>query len=666
MLADRIVAQVKLLDIGKEYQFISENNSNRIKLLSIDSDNGPIRLGRVLPTKEVQSVTVSTANLEKMASSIKENIPFSIDAIVGASGNWRSAFESILAYAPEFYHCKLNGQKRLVWCPQNPHALNEQVGIDCAVLPREIEVTSNRDTIIAEFQYFIENCTKSPNSFRNYFSGFSAIAEYIRKFNPTFSSLLDYTNAAYLQSIYDRLMDDPDFVERDSGGKSKTMYSNAFTSYLMFLRARNFFAKKLSGNLPICSCKTLKSSYRPYITAIKSKPFILLAGISGTGKSRIVRQLAYATGGEDSNKIQKPYNYEIIQVRPNWHDSTELLGYETRISGRAEYVVTDFLRFLAKAWYFEEVPFFLCLDEMNLAPVEQYFAEYLSVLETRKLRDGDIVSDTLLPALSKYDEKNEETGGIDNPILNDLFGKEWRINGDVVQRNKAREAKLVEKFRVDGITLPPNLIVMGTVNMDETTFSFSRKVLDRAMTIEMNGVDFSKGLMREDCRIAPIAADVILPDAVEAMDVYEANQAVCDVVIAYLNEINSVLEGTPFKVAYRTRNEFILYVLANLQYTGNDTCYKLIRALDEMTLMKILSRIEGDKNKLMNLGKTGSILDDLTAQIKQSLEKVYQDFDASGSEKSMYVDLGKDSVSLCKLGEMKRKLDNTYYCTFWS
>mgnify|MGYP001066027335 CR=1 FL=1 len=410
----------------------------------------------------------------------------------------------------------------------------------------------------------------------------------------------------------------------------------------------------------------VENESRPYITAIKSKPFILLAGISGTGKSRIVRQLAYATGGEDSNKIQKPYNYEIIQVRPNWHDSTELLGYETRISGRAEYVVTDFLRFLAKAWYFEEVPFFLCLDEMNLAPVEQYFAEYLSVLETRKLRDGDIVSDTLLPALSKYDEKNEETGGIDNPILNDLFGKEWRINGDVVQRNKAREAKLVEKFRVDGITLPPNLIVMGTVNMDETTFSFSRKVLDRAMTIEMNGVDFSKGLMREDCRIAPIAADVILPDAVEAMDVYEANQAVCDVVIAYLNEINSVLEGTPFKVAYRTRNEFILYVLANLQYTGNDTCYKLIRALDEMTLMKILSRIEGDKNKLMNLGKTGSILDDLTAQIKQSLEKVYQDFDASGSEKSMYVDLGKDSVSLCKLGEMKRKLDNTYYCTFWS
>ena len=150
--------------------------------------------------------------------------------------------------------------------------------------------------------------------------------------------------------------------------------------------------------LPLSS---IIAQFRPYITAIKSKPFILLAGISGTGKSRIVRQLAYATGGENPDEVKKPYNYEMIQVRPNWHDSTELLGYETRISGETEYVLTDFLRFLAKAWYFEETPFFLCLDEMNLAPVEQYFAEYLSVLETRKLNNGRIISDSLLPPLNK-------------------------------------------------------------------------------------------------------------------------------------------------------------------------------------------------------------------------------------------------------------------------
>ena len=133
--------------------------------------------------------------------------------------------------------------------------------------------------------------------------------------------------------------------------------------------------------------------------SIKSKPFVLLAGISGTGKSRIIRQLAYATSNEDPEKTQKPFNYEIISVRPNWHDSCELLGYVTRVSGHPEYIVTDFLRFIAKAWFYEETPFFLCLDEMNLAPVEQYFAEYLSVIESRKLRDNKIVTDTLIPPL---------------------------------------------------------------------------------------------------------------------------------------------------------------------------------------------------------------------------------------------------------------------------
>ena len=69
--------------------------------------------------------------------------------------------------------------------------------------------------------------------------------------------------------------------------------------------------------------------YRPYITAIKSKPFLLLAGISGTGKSRIVRELARTcwTEGSEEYKSQKPKNFEMVQVKPNWHDSSELIGY---------------------------------------------------------------------------------------------------------------------------------------------------------------------------------------------------------------------------------------------------------------------------------------------------------------------------------------------------
>ena len=140
-------------------------------------------------------------------------------------------------------------------------------------------------------------------------------------------------------------------------------------------------------------------TYRPYITAIKSKPFLLLTGISGTGKSRIVRELARACWDEGSEeyKTQKPKNFEMVQVKPNWHDSSELIGYVSRVSGSPVFVAGDFLKFVAKAWENPNVPYFLCLDEMNLAPVEQYFAEYLSVVESRKCQeDGTIATDPIL------------------------------------------------------------------------------------------------------------------------------------------------------------------------------------------------------------------------------------------------------------------------------
>lgn len=119
--------------------------------------------------------------------------------------------------------------------------------------------------------------------------------------------------------------------------------------------------------------KSNNGSEMNILTAIKTKPFILLAGISGTGKSRLVRTLAYKTCEklELRQDPKKPGNFELIPVRPNWHDSSELMGYVSRINGE-KYITTSFLQFIAKAWKNIETPFFLCLDEMNLAPVEQY------------------------------------------------------------------------------------------------------------------------------------------------------------------------------------------------------------------------------------------------------------------------------------------------------
>lgn len=374
------------------------------------------------------------------------------------------------------------------------------------------------------------------------------------------------------------------------------------------------------------------SPYRPYITAIKSKPFLLLAGISGTGKSRIVRELARACWDEGTEEYnaQKPKNFQMVQVKPNWHDSSDLIGYVSRVSGKAEYVAGDFLRFVAKAWEDKETPYFLCLDEMNLAPVEQYFAEYLSVVESRKSHeDGTVTTD---PIFEKVDE-------------------EWYFN---LTASLTTDENVRKQFNKDGICIPQNLIVVGTVNMDETTFSFSRKVLDRAMTIEMNDVDLHGGLTERNEQIGKLGKAELIGNAVEGVDVYTDNKEVCEKVLTYLDAVNAVLNGTPFKVAYRTRNEFLLYVVNNLPYNKdeNDTelelGYVVARALDEITSMKVLSRIEGDDTKVSD-----EFLDRLSKTIEDGLKAV------SGEEHTI------TSISLAKLKEMKAKLASGY-TSFWS
>ncbi len=379
--------------------------------------------------------------------------------------------------------------------------------------------------------------------------------------------------------------------------------------------------------------------YRPFITAIKSKPFLLLAGISGTGKSRIVRELARACWDKDSKEYKepRPRNFEMVQVKPNWHDSSELIGYVSRVSGQSEYVAGDFLRFIARAWAETDVPYFLCLDEMNLAPVEQYFAEYLSVVESRKNKEGAVVTDPILPAA-----KMRGPGGVLIPHI--WYSK--LVDELLADCPKSKEPELKSQFDSNGICLPPNLIVVGTVNMDETTFSFSRKVLDRAMTIEMNEVNLKGGLTERYEQIGKLGKEELIGTDVEGVDVYGANQAVCDKVIDYLEAVNKQLEGTPFKIAYRTRNEFLLYVVNNLPYKqdGESEDEVVRRALDEITNMKILSRIEGDADKI------GSLLERLTTVIKAELGDQYS------------VD---NSVSLKKLKEMENRLKSGY-TSFWS
>ena len=321
--------------------------------------------------------------------------------------------------------------------------------------------------------------------------------------------------------------------------------------------------------------------------ALRTKPFAILAGHSGTGKSQMVRRLAYMTCADDglmaeAKEKNAPGNYCMIQVCPNWHDSTDLLGYYSEMSGK--FRSTPFVNFVAKAYAYPEIPFFVCLDEMHLAPVEQYFAEYLSAVESASDKSGQRLTDPLVPKTYAADEV------IDDAEVRFNESKAW--------------------YETHGLTLPKNLFVVGTVNMDDTTCQFSRKVLDRAMTIMMDKVAF-EDMMDASKSVEPSEDDLLEPGDIaqflggalraQPLDVNQVN---------LLKAVDKVLGKTPFAVAYRFANEYALYEASLIALTGVGKSEETSKAaLDHCVLMKVLPRIHGERKEMELLfrGKPDSV-----------------------------------------------------------
>ena len=384
-------------------------------------------------------------------------------------------------------------------------------------------------------------------------------------------------------------------------------------NYLEIISISDFFGNVRQQQNRVLSIASATSDFnKDYLRAMRTKPFLLLAGISGTGKSRIVKQMAFDSCPDNAvlrADLTSPGNYCLIEVKPNWHDSTELIGYESQI-GKPHYQLTPFVKFLAKAMLHPTVPFFVCLDEMNLAPVEQYFAEFLSVLESRTKIDGHIVSEPLIKAeiFRKYNmEKSLFSLEEETTAYNDA-------NKTVEPApTYGKEVEVYNSLKEHGLRIPENVIVIGTVNMDETTHQFSRKVIDRAMTIEMNlpegdpFMDFFTNGSELAYRANPTSPSLYLATETRASDVVKALAAdnaektdwLKGEVAAFLTSLNSALDGTPFKVAYRVQNELMLYFY-QLWLEDKTARWRdiLNTACDQILMMKVLPRVEGDEELL--------------------------------------------------------------------
>lgn len=346
------------------------------------------------------------------------------------------------------------------------------------------------------------------------------------------------------------------------------------------------------------------SLIKNFYLSLKSKPFVILAGTSGTGKTKLVKLFAESINAE----------YKLIPVRPDWSDSSDLFGH-LDLNGR--FIEGALTRYIKDASEHTDKPYILCLDEMNLARVEYYFSDFLSIIETRNFVDGKIISDPLV---------NKNVYGASDAYIE--FGE---------------------------LRFPENLYIIGTVNMDETTFPFSRKVLDRANTIEFSYVELIPSEISQEniSKLLNIGNDFLKSEYLQLShcDYKDYVIKIC----TELQKINDILKIAEAHVGYRIRDEICFYMLNNKK---NDLLPEN-EAFDYEILQKILPRIQGSNSSLKEM---------LTELFK------YCAGDYTGlSGYSIYEQMQnyiknnqcKYRKSACKIAFMVRRFEEDGYTSYW-
>lgn len=327
--------------------------------------------------------------------------------------------------------------------------------------------------------------------------------------------------------------------------------------------------------------------------SLKTKPFVILAGISGTGKSKIVRLFAESLGATTENK-----QFNMISVRPDWNDGTELMGYKNLNDDFIDGSLTKIIKEASKPEN-KNKPYFACLDEMNLARVEYYLSDYLSIIESRKKVEQDIITDSELQ-------------------------------------------------------IPDNIYLIGTVNMDDTTFTFSRKVLDRANTIEFSDVNL-ENLFEEitEEEITPIKVDnrFLKTTYLKTMDIEEEYREYAKEINKKIIEINNILKQSQKQFAYRVRDEILFYMIENKksELLNEDV------AFDYQIMQKILPAITGSEQSI------AQVLIDLFNFTCEG--KVIDDIDIEEAQK--HVESAKYKKSAEKIVYMLKGYQNDGYISYW-
>jgi MoxR-like ATPase len=289
-----------------------------------------------------------------------------------------------------------------------------------------------------------------------------------------------------------------------------------------------------------------------FFAAMLSKPFVIITGQSGSGKTQLAMRFGEWVGSDPEGRARSL----VVPVRPDWTGPEYLFGYPDALRsapGKEVWAVPDALEFMLRAAEEPDEPYLLVLDEMNLAHVERYFADFLSGVESRR---------PILPALTHADG-------------------EW-----------------VAVEGVSRLQLPRNLIVIGTVTVDETTYLFSPKVLDRAFTFEFRtaATDLDPALRRPTpVDEGPVAHRQTLVRAVvdDNWQHTNANPSV-DELAEHLVLLHSLLAQSGHEFGHRVLYEALRYA-AFLHATGVQDRWSV---LDWIMLTKLLPKVHGTRARV--------------------------------------------------------------------
>ena len=313
-----------------------------------------------------------------------------------------------------------------------------------------------------------------------------------------------------------------------------------------------------------------KNFIEAFLLALKTKPFVILSGISGTGKSALPRALMKMVG----NSIG------VIAVAPDWTDNADMLGY---FDVQGTFVEGEFTSIVQKAAQNLESPYFVVLDEMNLARVEYYFAQTLSGLESRRV----------------------------DKATNHVVYDDYLFNSAVRERLEEKE-----QSELADLKLTPNVYIIGTVNVDETTHPFSKKVLDRANVLESGDVDLMQGIEDETESDKGVTAVPTL-NAFFAGKVTNLNELksewesasylshlqITETLkewVALLTEFAQLLKPHKMNFGFRVRDEVCIYLYhaacLDPDATHNEGWW--YRHFDRQLVQKVLTRISGEQGQI--------------------------------------------------------------------